>query len=99
MQGTVRSPERDVDAEMHLHEPPALLDCRPGEPAEPTHQVPATQMAPLKEACCDLSHQCWTVGSLRAGQTLGLMSVSLTGARPGNQHAGPTSKLVRPSAP
>lgn len=67
------------------------LGCRPGEPAEPTHQVLVTQMSPLKEAC-------WTVDSLKAGQTLGLMSVSLTGAKPGNQHAGPTSKLVPPSA-
>lgn len=85
-------------AELRLRDPstlPGLL--RWG--ASRTHSPgPGHPRSPLKEACPDLSHECWNGSCQRAGQTLGLMSVSLTGARPGNQHAGLTSQLVCLSA-
>ena len=85
-------------SEVYLHEPPALSGLLPGESAEHTHyrwafkhyfSRKAALISLLSVLACELSE---------SQQTLGFMSASSVGTRPGNQHAGPTSKLLRSSA-
>lgn len=80
-------------ADLHLHKPSALLGLlswgtsithSPGL----SHSNAASQGS-LPVLICEFS---------RAGQNLGLTSISLNGARPADQHAGPTSKVKCPSA-